>query len=110
MPKENNNNVVWKYFKHGDIVKDTDDSIWENKLFEINYFHGNDYLPLVSAYLFGKNRSLRYLCNFDIRDLKLVSARKRPFIKINKSSLIKLMRRGNEEAKREMLMRINSKN
>jgi len=109
MPKENDNPVVWRYFKNGDIVRDSEDSIWGKKLFEIYYFHGNSYLPLVSAHFVGKPKTNGNMCNFDLRELKLITAKNRPFKKLKKTALLKLMKKGNVEAKREMIMRINSK-
>jgi len=106
---KDNNNKIWKYFKVGDIIRDGDDSIWGNKLFEIHSFHGNAYLPLVSTYFAGKAKRIRNRCNFDIRTTKLIRAPHRPFKKIKKSVLIMLMNKGNIEAKREFMMRLNTK-
>lgn len=40
---------VWKYFKHGDIVRC--EYIWDKKLFEVHGFHGNWYCPLRTVYM-----------------------------------------------------------
>lgn len=98
---------VWKYFKHGDIVKD--EYVWGNKLFEVHSFHGNWYCPLMSVYMCEKPKTNGNMCNFDVRETKLITAPHRPFRKIPKKTLVKLMSRGNLEAKREFIMRINSK-
>lgn len=98
---------VWKYFKHGDIVKD--EYVWGDKLFEVHSFHGNWYCPLMSVYMCGKPKTNRNMCNFDVRETKLITAPHRPFRKIPKKTLVKLMSKGNVEAKREFIMRINSK-
>lgn len=109
MPKENNDSDIWKYFKNGDIIQDSKNSVWGNKLFEIYYFHGNSYSPLVSAFMIDKPKSNENRFNFDIREIRLISSRVRPFGKLEKSVLIKLMQKNNIEAKREMIMRINAK-
>ena len=98
---------VWKYFKHGDIVKD--EYVWGDKLFEVHSFHGNWYCPLMSVYMCGKPKTNGNMCNFDVRLTKLITAPHRPLRKIPKKTLVKLMSRGNLEAKREFIMRINSK-
>ena len=49
MPIDNDNPQVWSYFKRGDIVKDSEDSVWGNTKFEITGFHGNWYCPLLST-------------------------------------------------------------
>lgn len=98
---------VWKYFKHGDIVKD--EYVWGDKLFEAHSFHGNWYCPLMSVYMCGKPKTNGNMCNFDVRETKLITAPHRPFRKIPKKTLVKLMSKGNVEAKREFIMRINSK-
>ena len=106
---KDSNNKIWKYFKIGDIIRDADDSIWGNKLFEIYSFHGNAYLPLVSVHFVGKPKTNGNMCNFDIRETKLIRAPHRPFKNLKKSALIMLMRKGNIEAKREFMMRLNTK-
>lgn len=97
---------VWKYFKHGDIVKNK--YTWKNKLFVVHNFRGNKYCPLMSVYEYGKPKSIRNMCNFDVRETKLITASHRPFQKIPKKALVKLMSKGHVEAKREFIMRINS--
>lgn len=108
--KESSNNNYWKYFRVGDIVKDEDESVWGNKLFEISKMHGNEYLPLVIAYFVGKEKNTENMCNFDVRNIRLITNPKRPFRKLPKTQLFKLMQRGVLEAKREFIMRVNSKN
>lgn len=109
MPKENKDKKIWKYFKYGDVVRDSENSVWGNKLFVVYFFHGNDYCPLVSAYFQGKEKNNSNVCNLDVREIKLISAPKRPFKNINKKSLLKLMKKGNMEAKREFMIRLNNK-
>lgn len=105
---KNTDPKIWKYFRHKDIVKE--ESIWGNKLFEVNGFFGNSYCPLISVYMCGKPRRNKNKCNFDVRLTKLITAPHRPFRKMSKEVLLKLMKKGNIEAKREFMMRINNKN
>lgn len=111
MPKDNDNPQVWKYFKRGDIVKDSEDSVWGNALFEVTFFHGNWYCPMMSTNVIGKfyKSGRPQECNLDVREARLISARKRPFRKMKKIPLLKLMAKGNEEARREFTMRVNTK-
>ena len=106
---ENNNPEIFKYFRIGDVIKDSADSIWGETKFIIQSFHGNWYLPLVSALQYGKPNMNRYKCNFDVRLLRLVDSRNRPFRKLEKTKLIKLVSKGVTEAKRELLIRANNK-
>lgn len=109
MPRENTNNKIWKYYKRGDIIIDEDGETWGLKKFEINSFHGNAYLPLVSAHFLGKPRRNKFMCNFDARRIKLMNAPKRPFKTVAQPALLKMMSKGIVEAKREVLIRINQK-
>ena len=109
MPKDNNNSEIWKYYKRGDIVIEDDARIWGNKLFEINFFLGNNYLPLVSAHFLGKPKINKYMCNFNIKHIKLINASRRPFKLISQAAALRLMGKGVVEAKREVLIRINQK-
>lgn len=109
--KKNSNRMVkdntWRYFKPGDIVKN--EEVWGKKLFEISSLHGNAYLPLATVFFVGRDKTNDNLCNFDVRQIKLVSSNKRPFRNLPKKQLILLMKRGIEEARREFIMRTNSK-
>ena len=96
------------YIKIGDVVKDEENSIWGEKLFTVHYLHGNDYLPLASTTFYGKERSITNTVVFDVRQLKLIGAEKRPLQKLPKKTLIKIMNK-NIEAKREFMIRINNK-
>jgi len=109
--KSNNDNKIWRYLKKGDIIMDSKTSCWGNLKFEIYDFHGNWYCPLVSSYIIGKNYSSgrRDMCNLDARYVRLIGAVNRPFFKLNKISLAKLIAKGNIEAKRELKIRINLK-
>lgn len=111
MPKENTDPKVWKYFKNGDTVRDSDDSVWGKTLFRITGFHGNWYCPLLSTDIIGKYypSGKPQRCNLGVREAKLITAPKRPFRKMPKKVLIRLMGKGNMEAKREFMMRLNTK-
>ena len=103
----NTDSKVWKYFKHGDIVRC--EFIWGKILFEVHSFHGNWYCPLMTVHMFGKPKNNANMCNFDVRETKLITSPCRPFKKLPKKNIIKLMSKGNLEAKREFIMRKNSK-
>lgn len=101
---------IFRYFKVGDIVRDAPNSVWGDKLFEIKNFHGNAYLPLASAYFVGKPKTNTNMVNLDLRKIKLMSAPKRPLKNINEKTLVNLIKKGNIEAEREFLIRINNNN
>nr|DAP89524.1 MAG TPA: hypothetical protein [Caudoviricetes sp.] len=111
MPSQNTDPKVWKYFKTGDIVRDSDDSVWGKTKFEITGFHGNWYCPMLSTNICGKfyPSGNPQRCNLGVREAKLISAPRRPFRNMPKKVLIKLMGKGNVEAKREFMMRLNTK-
>lgn len=112
MSFENTDHKVWKYFKVGDIVIDGDDSVWGKTKFEIYGFHGNSYCPLLSTYICNKFyiSGNKQKCNLNVREAKLINAFHRPFRNMKKIPLLKLMSKGNVEARREFLMRVNTKN
>lgn len=111
MPKDNDNPRVWRYFKRGDIVKDSEDSVWGNTKFEITGFHGNWYCPLLSTNICGKfyTSGNPQRCNLDVREARLINATHRPLKRLKKIPLLKLMSKGNVEARREFVMRVNTK-
>lgn|SRR5574344_1447631 len=106
---ENNNPEIYKYFKIGDVVLDYPDSCWRKTKFSIRSFYGNTYLPLVWAHQIGQPESNRYMCNLDVRCIRLVGAMKRPLMKVEKKALITMMNKGVVEAKREFMIRLNTK-
>lgn len=100
---------VKKYFKKGDIVIDFPGSVWKNKKFVIEGFHGNWYCPCASVLELGKPNLNKYRCIFDTRDMRLVGATKRPMKNLDKRVIVKMMKNGVVEAKREFLIRVNTK-
>lgn len=107
MKKENNDGKTWKYFKPGDIVRCPE--IWGNKYFKIYGFDGNWYCPILLTYECGKPKTNNNICNINVRYAKLVTSSKRPLRNLKMKSLVKLMSKS-IEAKREFIMRNNSKN
>lgn len=94
---------IHKYFKVGDIVRNED--IWGRQLFIVDRLFGNAYQPLLIVHPYGKEKTVGNMCNFVLSMTKLVDARNRPLKKIPQSTLIKLVKNGNMEAKREFIMR-----
>lgn len=102
------NKEIYKYYHIGDIVRN--EGVWGDRLFQVSGFGGNAYLPLAYVFPKGIRKSVGGQCNFDIRDMKLMGADKRPFTKLPIRILLKLIKKGNEEARREFIMRSNNKN
>ena len=100
---------IYKYFQVGDIVKDCPESCWGETKFIIRSFYGNWYLPIAYVHQLGKPDTNKYKCNFDVRELRLVGAAKRPLKKVEKKTLIRMMSKGVIEAKRELKIRVNNK-
>lgn len=107
MSKDNTDKKVWRYFRRGDIVRC--EEIWGKKLFEVASFHGNWYCPLMTVYESGKPKTVGNICNFFVPNTKLITSPNRPFQRLPKKALVKLLAKGNEEAKRELIMRKNQK-
>lgn len=97
------NKLIYKYFRKGDIIRN--EKIWGGQLFIIHGFGGNAYCPELYVHFYGKPKTVSNSCNFDLRMVKLIDADKRPLKKVDKKVIIKLIKRGNEEAKRELIMR-----
>lgn len=98
-----NNKNIHKYFRVNDIVRCED--IWGKKLFIVDKLAGNWYLPELVVHPYGLRKSTGNTCNFDVRDTKLIMTNKRPFKKLKKSVLIKLIKKGNIDAIREFILR-----
>ena len=94
---------IHKYFKVGDIVRNED--IWGKQLFIVDKLFGNAYQPLLIVHPYGKPKTVGTMCNFVLSMTKLIDCPKRPLKKIPQSTLIKLLRNGNVDAKREFIMR-----
>jgi hypothetical protein len=101
------NKQIHKYFRVDDIVANAD--IWGDALFVVHGFGGNAYLPELYVHRYGKPKTIANSCNWDVRDTELVNAPKRPFKKLKTNMLLKLIKKHNEEAKREFIIRTNIK-
>lgn len=105
------NKKIHKYFRLGDIVINPD--IWDKHLFVIRGFGGNSYLPELYVYRYGKPQKISNFCNWDVRCTSLIDSSNRPFKKLKKVKLVKLMKSGSEkikeEIKREMIIRTNKR-
>ena len=91
------------YFQIGDIV--TCENVWGQKRFEIDRFFGNSYCQMVSAYRNGKLKINKNKLNLVLEWIKLVDAKKRPLKNVKQDLLLKLLKNGNKEAKRELIIR-----
>lgn len=106
------NKKIHKYFRLGDIVINYD--IWEKQLFVIHSFGGNWYLPELYVHRYGKSKErISNCCNWDVRCTSLIDSLNRPFKKLKKVQLVKLLKTGSEkvkeEVKREMIIRTNKR-
>lgn len=105
------NKEIHKYFHLGDIVINYE--IWDKHLFVIRGFGGNWYLPEIYVCRYGKPKKISNFCNWDVRCTSLIDSPNRPFKKLKKVQLVKLLKSGSEkvkeEIKREMIIRINKK-
>lgn len=106
---ENNDPSKFKYFRIGDIVLDREDSCWGNRRFTIASFFGERYCPMCLGYFTGREREWKTHSNLCVRDIILVGARVRPMARVNSTILVKLIKAGNVEAKREFIIRSNCK-
>lgn len=104
---ENNDPAKFKYFRVGDVVLDAEGSIWKNRKFRIESFFGELYCPMCLAYFVGREKCWQTHSNLCVRDLILIGARVRPMSRVRQSILIKLIKAGNVEAKREFIIRSN---
>ena len=99
---------VFKYFKIGDYV--INKGVWgTKKKFIIDKMYGNAYCPILDVHPAYESKTNGNTCLFDIFMTKLVGARKRPLAKLKKEVVMKMMRKGNVEAKREFLIRAYNK-
>jgi len=105
---DNNDPEKFKYFRVGDIVLDDENSCWEDHKFTIASFFGEKYCPMCVGYFTGQERSWKTRSNLRVKVIILIDSLNRPFAKISKPVLIKLIQKGNLEAKREFIMRSNA--
>lgn len=105
------NKKIHKYFRLGDIVINYD--IWDKNLFVICGFGGNWYSPEIYVYRYGKTKKNSNLCNWDVQYTSLIDSPNRPFKKLKKVQLVKLLKSGSvkvkEEIKREIIVRTNKR-
>ena len=109
MPIDNSNSKIWSYFKRGDIIKDCSESIWKDTKFEIISFSGNSYCPILVVRIRGYKSGNSQICNLDVRNARLLDSMNRPFRVLKKEPLLRLLAKGNLEAKREFKIRVNTK-
>lgn len=102
-----NRTKIHKYFKKGDVV--CNEEIWGKHKFVIGGFGGNAYLPEVYVYPYGQEWRVGNQCNWNVKDMKLMDAPKRPLRNVSKIKLIRLMSKKIEEARREFMIRVNNK-
>lgn len=99
---------IYNGIKVGDIV--TNKKIWGDKKFEVKKLTGNDYLPELFVKELYKPDTVGNYCNFNVRCTQLYDSCNRPFKRLNKKILHKLILKKNTEAKREFLIRIRHGN
>lgn len=99
----------FKYFREGDIVLDREGSCWRNRKFRLVRFFGEKYCPMCLGYFAGMEECWETHSNLCVNDIILVGARRRPMLKVSTPLLVKLIKAGNMEAKREFIIRSNVK-
>ena len=99
---------IFKYFKIGDYVINKE--VWgSKKKFVIDKMYGNAYCPILDVHPVYESKTNSNTCLFTVPITKLVGASKRPLAKLKKDVVMKMMRKGNVEAKREFLIRAHNK-
>lgn len=101
------NAMINKYnlFREGDVVMDFKGSVWGDVKFIVLGFSENG--ATTYAREFGRPDTLRYRCNLVTKHMRLVGADNRPFRRIAKIPLLKMMSKGVVEARREFNIRVN---
>lgn len=94
--------------KQGDTVKDSRDSLWGETLFKVELVRQFGNLSLALCHIADAPVTNGNKCNFLTQRLRLVNAEKRPLRNLNTQTVIKLMSKGNKEAKREFVIRIKN--
>ena len=102
-------NSIFKYFREGDTVLDYEGSCWKNRKFRIARFFGERYSLMCLAYFAGREESWQTHSNLAVNDIILIGARRRPMERVATPILVKLIKTGNIEAKREFIIRSNLK-
>lgn len=98
----------WKYFKIGDIVINKE--VWGiSKKFVVDKMYGNNYCPIIEVHPLYERKTNGNTCLFSVSLTRLIGASKRPLSKLKKEIVIKMMKRGNIDAKREFLIRLYNK-
>lgn len=101
-------NSIFKYFKKGDYV--INKGVWgTKKKFVVDEMYGNAYCPILDVHPACESKTNGNTCLFRVSMTKLVDAPKRPFAKLKKEVVMKMLRKGNVEAKRELLIRAYNK-
>lgn len=98
-----NKKNIHKYFKVGDIVRC--EEIWGKQLFVVDRLTGNWYLPELIVYFHNKPKTPGNMCNFSVCATKLIKSNNRPFRKLKMTVLSKLLKKGNVDAIREIILR-----
>lgn len=99
---------IFKYFKIGDYVINKE--VWgSKKKFVIDKMYGNAYCYILDVHPAYESKTNGNTCLFTVSMTKLVGASKRPLAKLKKDIVMKMMRNGNIEAKREFLIRAYNK-
>jgi len=86
-------------FKVGDTVMSRE--YFGAKKFRVEKLHGNSYCPIMFCRSLKKDEIYNLFPNCSV----LVNAEKRPLQRIKTNVLVKLIRKGNVEAKREFIIR-----
>jgi len=98
---------IHSYFRVGDTVLWYD--VWGKKLFKVDSLFGNSYLPRLMVHPINKNNSVGNMCIFLVHSTTLIDSRHRPFRKLDMKLLVKLLKSGNPEVKKEIKIRSNRK-
>ena len=96
---------TFKLLRTGDIFIEKTSS---KRKFVVNKFFGSEYLVMVSCYSIKKNNSNDNLMNIPSSEILLIDSNYRPYKRLDKSFLIKMIKNKNLEAKRELIIRNNS--
>lgn len=97
--------------KIGDIVLDMRGSYWGNTRFKIEQIRKIGNLTLLWARQLNKPIMLtKYHCNLLASEACIVDSSVRPMQSVPNRVLLRMMKKGIAEARREFTMRVNSKN